>query len=141
MRKSTFAAVVGLAAAAWLSSSSLQAQELKEGRWSGIRTLVETGAEWDPLMDRFRAPLNVAWEVERTQGRNGVSITLVHALGSAPLTNVRLEGETLSYSFIVPGRSNRADCRLTLQEDGSYAGDCSTGGVVRFHYTFAPPEG
>lgn len=133
MRKSTFAAVVGLAAAAWLSSSSLQAQGLEEGRWSGIRT--DPGNPNAPALD-------VAWEVDMNPTGDGVSITLVHIGGSlAPLTNVRLEGETLSYSFIVPSAGNQADCRLTLQEDGSYEGACTAAGGIRFLYTFTPPEG
>jgi len=112
-----------------LFGSNVLAQDLTTGRWGGTR--IGPGPS---------APdLDVAWRVEKEPGSDGVRITLEHALGSAPLTDVRLEEGRLRYSFLVPGRGNRADCSLALQDDGSYDGTCSSNGV-QFRYIFSPPS-
>ncbi len=123
MRKAVFVLIA--LALGWSFPSTLHAQELQEGTWSGTLTGLGGGG---------RGPQDVIFEVTRipdphARWRSGtgeiLSVTLLpegrgRRRGPMPLSDVRLQGETLSYRVTIL----QLDCSLTRQADGNFAGEC-----------------
>ncbi len=126
MRKVVFVLIA--LALGWSFPSTLHAQELQEGTWSGTLTGLGGGG---------RGPQDVIFEVKRipdphARWRSGTGEVLSVALlpqgrltrlrgpGPMPLSDVRLKGETLSYRVTIL----QLDCSLMRQADGNFAGEC-----------------
>ena len=119
-------------------SSTLQAQELQEGTWSGTLTLQNQGQALSVEVKKITDP-HWRW---RAGTEEVLSATLTFPLGQVPLSEIRLEGEQLSYSFTVPQIGAKVSCGLTLQAEGSYDGECAVegGGGPTIQVTLTPPE-
>jgi hypothetical protein len=102
-------------------ASTLGAQELQEGKWSGTRVQPNGNVQ------------NITFEVKRipdphARWRLGpvVILTATIAVGQnkVPLKDILLDGESLSYAFIQPNRAEFR-CSLMRQKDGSFTGKCT----------------
>ena len=104
------------------TSITPQAQTLQEGTWEGTTV----------LPDGSSAPTN--FDVTTENGE--LAITYHSVQGPMPLTDISLEGDTLSYTFS-PGVLVR--CVVQRQDDGSYTGECKTGNGETGRHTMKPP--
>lgn len=128
----------------WSFSSTLEplaaqetasSQEIREGTWLGSLTRPNGSA------------MGVTFEVKKvpdphSRWRPGkgelLSITATFSrgfLGSVPLSNIRLESETLS--FWIPFR--KLACSLRLEQGGDYAGECTGADGLAGALIMSPP--
>jgi len=119
-------------------ASIFQAQELLEGTWTGTakppnnsaqKITFELKRNSDPL-DRWRLGAGVFLTGTVTVGQN-----------TSPLSDVRLDGENLSYVLTQPNGVQQ-QCSLTRQKDGSFVGKCARTGGNRavLDVTMIPPK-
>ena len=68
---------------------------------------------------------------------NGELAIMYHSVqGPRPLADIRLEGDTLSYTFLA---GVLVRCLVERQDDGSYTGECKTGNDEIGRHTMKPP--
>lgn len=103
-------------------SPSLAAQTLKEGLWDGSMTIPG------------ESEIQVQYRVTKPAGK--LNITIEGERNQLPVHSVQLEKDTLSFSW---GNAPTTDCRLKLQDDGSYIGGCSRGGGSQGRMKMTPP--
>ena len=106
-------------------SASLQAQTLQEGTWTGSAVSSDGSSN------------DVTFEVKTDGGQ--LSITYNSPVGAISLETIRLEGDTLSYTFT--GGGSNVSCSLKRQKDGCYTGECESASGGRGRHTMNPPEG
>jgi len=126
-------------ALAWSLTSTLQGQQLQEGTWSGT---------WVRARGRNPRPRSVSLEVKKTpdphwrwRAAQGEVLTATFAgqEGRSQLSDIQLDKETLSYSYLAGDA--KVNCRLNLRPDGAYEGECvGEGGSPRATLTLTPPE-
>lgn len=105
-------------------TASGNAQTLEAGTWTG--TMTPPG---NPTVD-------VTFAVSYENGNLAIVLSVPQANMTAPFHDVELEDDALSFWW-EPGV--RVDCKLTRQDDGSFAGDCSDGGGGTGQLTMVPP--
>ncbi len=131
MRKAVFVLIA--LALAWSFSSTLEplsaqevtsSQELQEGTWSGTLRGIGNRGPQDLIFEVKRIPdPHARW---RSGTGEVLSVTLLPQQGRGsrrgpmPLSDVRLQGETLSYRVTIL----KLDCSLMRQADGNFAGEC-----------------
>ena len=137
MRRSTFAIAL-----VWVLSSALQAQELQEGTWTGTLVRAPRAGGNNPQ------PQRVSLEVKKIPdplwrwrpGRGEVlEVVFVVPQRRAPVTDLVIGKASLSFSH--QREDIQVNCRLDLQPDGAYEGDCVGDGDARtFRLTLTPPK-
>ena len=119
-------------------SSTLHAQTLQEGTWTG--TAVDPDGASNDVTFEVSRPLVWAPDGSRLVLTGApLSIAYHSAEGSNRLKNIQLDDDTLTYDFTVG--ELEATCSLARQEDGSYTGSCSAGGTQMGQHTMHPPTG
>lgn len=113
-------------ALACLASATIAGQGFQEGTWGGTLSRVTDG---NPRPQRQKFALEFkkgpdphwAWRPGSTETW---SVTVISQQGRSQATDVRLDSDTLSFSY------RRQDflmtCALTRQPDGTFEGDCSS---------------
>ena len=101
---------------------TVQAQTLQEGTWEGTTVLPDGSS--------------VQTDFDVTVENGELAITYHSVQGPLPLTDISLEGETLSYTF---SAGVLVRCVVQRQEDGSYTGECKTGNGETGRHTMTPP--
>ena len=137
MKQSTGAIVVTVLLGCGLASS-VQAQDLQVGTWSGTMrnsTVAPGQARTRPVSLVIKKAPDPHWRW-RTMG-DLTTATFMIPQGSFELSSIVLKDGKLSYSF-ASTNDEQARCGLTRQADGSYEGDC-TGGDFARHITLSPP--
>ena len=127
--------LVFVMALAWSSSSAVQAQALQEGTWSGTGTQPNGNTQTFSI-EVTRIP-DPHWRWRPSRGKLLIA-TVVRPQGRTTLSDIRLDGETLSYTGRFTG-SGDVRCVLNLQPDGEYQGQCVLGGGARQLVTWTPP--
>jgi len=112
----TYVVIVGAA------NLALQAQTLQEGTWEGTTVLPDGSS--------------VQTNFDVTIENGELAITYHSVQGPVPLTDISLDGDTLSYTFSA-GVAVR--CVVQRQEDGGYTGECKTGNGETGRHTMTPP--
>jgi hypothetical protein len=117
-------------------------KELPLGRWTGTRT---------PNNNANAVAQNVTFQIEQFPDPHGrwrigpklfvIANMIVNAQQRFPLSNIRLEGETLSL-VIEQAQPNQLQCTLERQKDGSFAGNCPRirDKQAGFKVTMVPPK-
>jgi hypothetical protein len=106
----TVGMMIGLAA-------TLGAQELQDGKWT-LRVTQPNGNIVNITLEVKRGPdPHTRWRLGSGQL---VAYTATRGENVFPLTDVRLEGDKLTWSAQGP----ITQCSLTRQKDGGYAGEC-----------------
>ena len=101
---------------------TVQAQMLQEGTWEDTTVL--------PSGSSVQTDFDVTVE-------NGELASTYHSVqGPLPLTDISLEGDTLSYTF---SAGVLVRCVVERQDDGSYTGECKTGNGETGRHTMKPP--
>ena len=130
------AVLTTLAPAGWFSST-LRAEELEEGTWSGSLRLGNQSLPANLEVKRVQDP-HWRW---RPGGEKVLSVTQ----GGQPVSDILLESGKLTYSAGLPPLiGGRINCSLELQEDGTYAGTCVLEGEEvgqAAQITLTPPAG
>ena len=103
--------------------STLSAQSLTTGSWTGSAT----GPGGNPLALTFEVS---------TAGDSIAILIKTPDRGDYPVTNAKLAGETLTFTF-QPGPT--VDCKLIRQADGSYLGECAGEDAMRATMVMKPP--
>lgn len=103
------AVVAVLALGAPCATTSIVAQEIEHGTWTGA--LTPPGGE----------PIAVTLRVGDQDGALSIVMNSLND-GDIDLNDERLEGDELTFWF-EPGE--RVDCTLTRQDDGSFEGVCA----------------
>lgn len=104
------------------TSPTPRAQTLQEGTWQGA-TILPNGSVVQTNFD-------VATE-------NGeLAITYHSVQGPVPLTDISLDGDTLSYTF---SAGIVVQCVVQRRDDGSYTGEYRTGNGETGRHTMTPP--
>jgi hypothetical protein len=118
----------------------VQAQVLQEGTWSGTR--VRVGRAGNPQTQRVSIEVKKAPDPHagwRSEKRELWNVTLVAPNGRAPLSDVRLEGDSLSFAY---RQEIEFTCQLKRQADGAFEGQCaSPDDGRRLRMTLNPPKG
>jgi hypothetical protein len=121
-----------------LCASTLDAQELQEGKWSGTRVNLINKDVQNFTFEVKRMPDPLArWRI----GPGLLIATFTIGQNKFPLKELRQDGESLSYVITQPnGVVYRFS--LTRQKDGSFAGEGTRilGNVLVFKVTMIPPE-
>lgn len=103
--------------------SALSAQSLTGGSWTGS----VTGPGGNPLA--------VTFEVS-TAGDSIAILIKTPDRGDYPVTNAKLAGETLTFTF-QPGPT--VECKLIRQADASFLGECAGEDDLRATMVMKPP--
>ena len=101
---------------------TVQAQMLQEGTCEGT-TVLPSGS-------------SVQTDFDVTVENGELAITYHSVQGPLPLTDISLEGDTLSYTF---SAGVLVRCVVERQDDGSYTGECKTGNGETGRHTMKPP--
>ena len=104
------------------TSLTLQAQTLQEGTWVGA-TILPDGSV-------------VQTNFDVTTENGELAITYHSMQGPVPLTDISLDGDTLSYTF---SAGIEVQCVVQRRDDGSYTGECKTGNGETGRHTMTPP--
>lgn len=131
------AVVLGGSPASVVQAQETRAQELKVGTWSGTVTQGNQNRNTRPASLEVKMVPDPHWRW-RAGPKELLSVTFVTQGGSYELSDIRLEGGTLAYSFTFPLRGEKVNCELKRQADGSYEGDCA-GGSYRRRVALTPP--
>ncbi len=118
-------AVCGISGAMLLMSGcAAHTQTIREGIWLGTMTAPPVSGAGR------RASRTVSYEVV-VEG-DGLRITLIGPYGNIPMRDVRVDPESLRFSFVGEMASTGRrftgwfDCELELLENQVYRGDCKT---------------
>ena len=103
--------------------SALAAQSLATGSWTGSAT----GPGGNPMALTFEVS---------TAGDSIAILIKTPDRGDYPVTNVKLAGEALTFTF-QPGPT--VNCKLIRQTDGSYLGECADEADMRATMEMKPP--
>ena len=101
--------------------ATLQAQTLQEGTWEGTTVLPDGSF------------VQTDFDVKVEHGE--LAITYHSVQGPLPLAAIRLEGDTLSYTF---SAGVLVRCVVERQDDGSFTGECKTGNGETGRHTMKP---
>ncbi len=118
----------------WSSSSAVQAQELQEGTWS--HTLTRPNGNTQTFSIEVTRTPDPHWRWRPSRGEL-LRAVMVMPQGRTPLSDIRLDGETLSFAFTFQG--GKMSCDLSLQPDGQYQGECDGDQWPVTPVTWTPP--
>ena len=118
------------------ASSTLHAQTLQTGTWTGTAT--GPNGSTDVTFEVELMP--PVWTPDGTRvvsAGSQLTITYNSAQGPISLRNIQLDGDRLTYEFTAGDFD--VTCSLTRQDDGSYTGPCGVGGGQGGRHTMHPP--